>query len=87
MMNDDPNYFSNVSGPLRHDFTVPAISVLGDPNDSVTIGIAYKSGKTADGHAAWRLAIQDRHVPGFWVVIGRRFHAVHLNHVTQSSSH
>jgi hypothetical protein len=70
-------YFANVGperGPVLHGTVPGAVGVLEAPDKPMPIGQALCIGRDAAGGAFWALIVDDKIVPGRWVIINREFH-------------
>jgi hypothetical protein len=64
------------SGPIRSGQCPFDIVVLGAPDDSGAIGMAFGAGRTDDGLALWRLVVHGANVPGRFVIVDGEFRRV-----------
>jgi hypothetical protein len=69
--------FGPVSGRLRSATGYYAIGVLPARGARTPIGVALAVGRDRDGRALWELTIDTVELPGFYLVIDRRFRPAH----------
>jgi hypothetical protein len=68
-------YFADAStrGHVRYREMPNFVGVFESPHPLVMIGFARKVGRTADDMAVWSLRVDTVDVPGYWVIVDRRF--------------